>query len=91
MTVSALDCTGCGSCANVCPGKKGEKALAMENIEANAGMSRNTSTMAVDSAGQSRSYRLNSKRQLLREASSNSRCLSSPALVQVVVRHLTQN
>ncbi|MEG1942327.1 MAG: pyruvate:ferredoxin (flavodoxin) oxidoreductase, partial [Angelakisella sp.] len=23
MTVSALDCTGCGSCANVCPGKKG--------------------------------------------------------------------
>ena len=22
MTVSALDCTGCGSCANVCPGKK---------------------------------------------------------------------
>ena len=29
MTVSALDCTGCGSCANVCPGKKGAKALAM--------------------------------------------------------------
>ena len=37
MTVSALDCTGCGSCANVCPGKKGEKALVMENMEANAG------------------------------------------------------
>ena len=37
MTVSALDCTGCGSCANVCPGKKGAKALAMENLEANAG------------------------------------------------------
>lgn len=36
MTVSALDCTGCGSCANVCPGKKGEKALVMENLEANA-------------------------------------------------------
>ena len=35
MTVSALDCTGCGSCANVCPGKKGAKALAMENMEAN--------------------------------------------------------
>ncbi len=35
MTVSALDCTGCGSCANVCPGKKGEKALVMENMEAN--------------------------------------------------------
>ncbi len=27
MTVSAYDCTGCGSCVNVCPGKKGEKAL----------------------------------------------------------------
>ncbi len=36
MTVSALDCTGCGSCANVCPGKKGEKALVMANMEANA-------------------------------------------------------
>ena len=30
MTISVLDCTGCGSCANVCPGKKGEKALAMQ-------------------------------------------------------------
>ena len=38
MVVSALDCTGCGSCANVCPGKKGAKALAMENMEANAGL-----------------------------------------------------
>ena len=37
MVVSALDCTGCGSCANVCPGKKGAKALAMENMEANLG------------------------------------------------------
>ena len=37
MTVSAYDCTGCGSCANVCPGKKGEKALTMANMEENAG------------------------------------------------------
>ncbi|MEF9916556.1 MAG: pyruvate:ferredoxin (flavodoxin) oxidoreductase [Lachnospiraceae bacterium] len=37
MTVSAYDCTGCGSCANVCPGKKGEKALVLENMEANVG------------------------------------------------------
>ena len=36
MSVSALDCTGCGSCANVCPGKKGEKALVMGNMEENA-------------------------------------------------------
>ena len=35
MTVSALDCTGCGSCANVCPGKKGEKALVMKSLEEN--------------------------------------------------------
>ena len=33
MTVSALDCTGCGSCANVCPGMKGNKALTMEPLE----------------------------------------------------------
>ena len=33
MSVSVLDCTGCGSCANVCPGKKGEKALVMKPLE----------------------------------------------------------
>ena len=37
IVVSALDCTGCGSCVNVCPGKKGAKAIAMANMEANAG------------------------------------------------------
>ncbi len=37
MTISALDCTGCGSCANVCPGKKGEKALTMGAREPNKG------------------------------------------------------
>ena len=35
VAVSALDCTGCGSCANVCPGKKGEKALVMESMPEN--------------------------------------------------------
>ena len=35
MTVDALDCLGCGSCAVVCPGKKGAKALTMEPLEAN--------------------------------------------------------
>jgi len=35
MTVSVLDCTGCGSCANVCPGKKGNKALVMDGLEKN--------------------------------------------------------
>ena len=37
MTVTVLDCTGCGSCANVCPGKKGEKALVMEPLADNLG------------------------------------------------------
>ncbi len=37
------DCTGCGSCANVCPGKKGNKALTMIPIEKSiaAGQSEN--------------------------------------------------
>ncbi|MBQ9414295.1 MAG: pyruvate:ferredoxin (flavodoxin) oxidoreductase [Clostridia bacterium] len=33
MTISVLDCTGCGSCANVCPGMKGNKALVMKPLE----------------------------------------------------------
>ncbi len=33
ITVSVLDCTGCGSCANVCPEVKGTKALTMAGLE----------------------------------------------------------
>ena len=33
MTISTLDCTGCGSCVQVCPGMKGNKALAMSPID----------------------------------------------------------
>ena len=33
ISVSALDCMGCGSCVSVCPGKKGEKALTMKPME----------------------------------------------------------
>ncbi len=29
INVSEVDCTGCGSCAGVCPGKQGQKALTM--------------------------------------------------------------
>lgn len=32
MGISVMDCTGCGSCANVCPGKKGAKALEMKEL-----------------------------------------------------------
>nr|WP_288829762.1 pyruvate:ferredoxin (flavodoxin) oxidoreductase [uncultured Clostridium sp.] len=42
ITVTAFDCTGCGSCANVCPGKKGEKALTMVNMEANCDVTQET-------------------------------------------------
>ncbi|MEM1485080.1 pyruvate:ferredoxin (flavodoxin) oxidoreductase [Oscillospiraceae bacterium PP1C4] len=37
MTISALDCTGCGSCAHVCPGKKGAKALEMKPLDSQLG------------------------------------------------------
>lgn len=33
IVISDVDCTGCGSCAAVCPGKKGEKALTMCPIQ----------------------------------------------------------
>ncbi|MCF0164542.1 MAG: pyruvate:ferredoxin (flavodoxin) oxidoreductase [Bacteroidales bacterium] len=33
MQVSPLDCTGCGNCADVCPGMKGNKALTMKPAE----------------------------------------------------------
>ena len=33
MTVSAQDCTGCGSCATICPGMKGAKALVMKPMK----------------------------------------------------------
>jgi len=32
IQVSTLDCTGCGNCADICPGKKGNKALVMTSI-----------------------------------------------------------
>lgn len=34
IQVSELDCTGCSNCADVCPGKKGEKALTMKPFNA---------------------------------------------------------
>ena len=35
--VDVLDCLGCGNCADVCPGKKGEKALVMKHEEGQVG------------------------------------------------------
>ena len=33
QSVDVLDCLGCGNCADVCPGKKGQKALVMKPLE----------------------------------------------------------
>ena len=33
QAVDVLDCLGCGNCADVCPGKKGNKALVMKPLE----------------------------------------------------------
>ena len=33
IQVSTMDCTGCGNCADICPGRKGEKALEMKPFE----------------------------------------------------------
>lgn len=33
IQISIADCTGCGVCVNVCPGKRGEKALSMTDID----------------------------------------------------------
>ena len=36
ITVSDADCTGCGACASVCPGKQGAKALEMCTVKDHA-------------------------------------------------------
>lgn len=33
IQISPMDCTGCGNCADICPGKKGEKALIMTSFD----------------------------------------------------------
>ncbi|MDE6697754.1 MAG: pyruvate:ferredoxin (flavodoxin) oxidoreductase, partial [Muribaculaceae bacterium] len=39
--VDVLDCLGCGNCADVCPGKKGVKALEMKHFETQEGQAKN--------------------------------------------------
>ena len=39
--VDVLDCLGCGNCADVCPGKKGEKALKMVHEESQIDQQKN--------------------------------------------------
>ena len=39
--VDVLDCLGCGNCVDVCPGKKGEKALVMKHEESQLDQQKN--------------------------------------------------
>ena len=41
QTVDVLDCLGCGNCVDVCPGKKGVKALAMKPLETQLDIQKN--------------------------------------------------
>ncbi len=67
-----------------------QRALAMENLEANAA-SQKYFDYAVTLPVKEAMLLRNSNRLPLREASSSSRCLSSPELVQDVARLLTLN
>lgn len=41
QAVDVLDCLGCGNCVDVCPGKKGVKALAMKPLETQLDIQKN--------------------------------------------------
>ena len=41
QAVDVLDCLGCGNCVDVCPGKKGVKALAMKPLESQLDVQKN--------------------------------------------------
>jgi len=85
MTISTLDCTGCGSCAQVCPGMKGNKALTMQSIDSQRPQ------QEVFDYGRTIEPKPEVAAKLLRAASSSSHSLSSLVLVQVVVKHLMQS
>ena len=87
MTVSVLDCTGCGSCANVCPGKKGEKALVMKPLDTQREQ-QDVFDYGQSLCRRSRKLLTSSKKPPSRAASSNSRCLSSPAPARAAARLL---
>ena len=91
IVVSALDCTGCGSCANVCPGKKGAESSGYgEHGEQTAGMQA-AFDYAVTLPEQDRCYREVQRDYCKGISVQDSRCLSSQAHAQAAVRLRTQN
>ena len=48
QAVDVLDCLGCGNCVDVCPGKKGEKALVMKPLESQLGIQKNWDYCVAD-------------------------------------------
>ena len=78
MQVSPYDCTGCGSCVNVCPAK--EKALTMKPLESQVKESANWN-YGVDEV------------EIKKDAISNKnvKSIQFPAHVQAVVKHLTSS
>ncbi len=48
QAVDVLDCLGCGNCVDVCPGKKGEKALVMKPLETQLDIQKNWDYCVAD-------------------------------------------
>ena len=90
MAISQLDCTGCGSCANVCPGKKGVKALAMESLAAHEAEQKYFDYAAALPDEDRRCSKIQREYRKGQPVQDN-RCLSSPAHAQAAARLLTQN
>lgn len=87
IETSVLDCLGCGNCADVCPGKKGEKALTMVPFNVDA------EDMVKEAANwEYLVHKVASKQDLVdikqspKILSSLSHCSSSLVLALVVVR-----
>ena len=93
MAISVYDCTGCGSCANVCPvNNAGKKAPALVMTSFDDEQLRNQKVWLPCSAcRKAGSFLTSSKFQQLKAANSESLTLNSQVLVQVVVKHHTQN
>ena len=81
MQVSAMDCTGCGNCADVCPAK--EKALVMKPFESQTGTTpRSASPTRTTSS---------TRRPTSRTASSHSLCSSSAVPAPAAARPRTSS